>query len=227
MFKKSIIAFSIITFLGILVVGIWSSRILPEKSNTTNADVDYYSTLLDSIGGKEVPFTHDEVELERTLRIHKPMFIMNREFGGASKFTVFAMYWSNNSIPPKEASRHVPDICFQWNGITLEEREQIELNSVLPTVNYRVFDSNGSKLYTLYWHFIDDQAVDYSLIGRARTATFYLHNFFKFVGKYENMVYIRIVSEVPGETLMNDPDFNVVIEKIEDIWSSLSKEKAG
>lgn len=177
--------------------------------------------------GSDVPFTEDEVEMERTLKIHKPLLLINRKSDAGVPFEIFVMYWANSNVKPKEASRHVPDICFRWGGgMNITKRDTLALKDGLPPTNYREFTASGQRFSTLYWHFIDDQWVDYTNIGRGRTGLFYFQNFFKFIGKYRNMVYVRVVTSHPYEKLEQDPGFVETLSLLQAIWFEMNHEPA-
>jgi hypothetical protein len=139
-----------------------------------------------------------------------------REYRSGSRvLQVYAARWAPKKMHPRLISGHVPDICWRSAGWTMRNPDYVYQVPVaemdLPHAQYRLFESNGTKMHVLYWHVVDGRLSGYAEGINSRSRRF-LQNLVDGIAEGSGeQFFIRLSSPQPWTEWRGDPLFERVI----------------
>jgi Protein of unknown function (DUF3485) len=149
-------------------------------------------------------------------------FVFRRFQRGAQSFSVYAAYWVPGKMPTRLVASHTPDRCWTENGMRCVEmrfRENYLANDrpLLPA-EYRAFTPPNSeqKTFVVYWHLVEGKIYDYGARFNAVPSPWLWWKDTLAQATYgsREQLFVRIVSELPMETLWKDRDFQSVLQTV-------------
>jgi hypothetical protein len=160
---------------------------------------------LEKIGrgsGTALPLASSEFltkEVERTLRYDA---VASYSFEGGA-VTLYAAYWSAGAMSVREVAFHTPDHCWVANG--WRRVEKISANAVadsaLKNAQQRLFEKQGTRVYTACWHLVGGRCLVYNEDGPPDNLSIVTDlGQFGFAQK-RGQLFVRVTSTAPLELM--------------------------
>jgi hypothetical protein len=225
--RKAVLAFS-----GPLLLAAASLAILPPLFSDTSRRITrpLAEQVPETVTGWRVETLNvaESAEMrdrvERLLRYDDVVFRSYRR--GASEVQIYAAYWRPGTVPYGQAGVHTPDTCWVNAGWSMDAKVNAREfrcgNQLMKPSEWRVFSHGGHPLYVLFWHLVGEDVHTYEQYGwrdGVGGVIDRLPNFFRDVRRYglnlaREQMFLRISSNVPFETLFEDPAFVALLETL-------------
>ena len=226
--RKTVLAFS-----GLLLLTAASFAILPPLFSDTSRHITRPLAELvpETVAGWSVETLDvaDSEEMrsrvEQILRYDDVIYRSYRR--GGIEVQIYAAYWRPGSVPYGQAGVHTPDTCWVNAGWSMDAKVnarefQCGGRSLKPA-EWRCFSHGRSPLHVIFWHLVGEDVHTYEQYGWRNGLGGMidrLPNFFRDVRRYgfnlaREQVFLRISSNVPFETLLKDPAFIALMERLE------------
>jgi len=163
---------------------------------------------LEKIGrgsGTALPLASSEFltkEVERTLRYDA---VASYSFEGGA-VTLYAAYWSAGSMSVREVAFHTPDHCWVANGWRRVEKistKDAAADSTLKNAQQRLFEKQGTRVYTACWHLVGGRCLVYNEDGPPDNLSIVTDlGQFGFAQK-RGQLFVRVTSTAPLEVMRN------------------------
>jgi len=218
---------------GLLLLVAVTFAVLPPLFSDTSRGITGSLTELvpDAVPGWHVE-TLDVAEseemrsrVERILRYDDVVFRSYRR--GGIEVQIYSAYWRPGSVPYGQGGVHTPDTCWVNAGWAMDSKVnarefQCGGRSLKPA-EWRRFSHGRFPLHVVFWHLVGDDVHTYEQYGwrdGLGGVIDRLPNFFRDVRRYglnlaREQMFLRISSNVPFETLLKDPAFIALMERLE------------
>lgn len=149
---------------------------------------------------------------------------------------VYVAHWAPGRMPTHKVASHTPDRCWTENGWKCDEMKfgvpvDFAATTKLKPAEWRRFSPPGGHTgtqYVLYWHLVGDELYDYGerFNSRPHPVKWVRDSLTYAMKGSQEQYFIRLTSDQPLETILNDRELAPVIEMLAELGLRRASEPA-